>query len=317
MLCPADSFTYTFDLVEDLLACCGPDEASCFRIVGFDEDLDLGDEILRADKGSAPDLALGYESEPAFDLIEPRRISRREMQVEAGSFREPGPDLGVLVRRVVVDHQVEIEIARDIGFDVLQEAQELLMSVAGAALRDDLTVGDIESGEQRRCSMPIVVVGHSFDVAEPQRQDRLAPFKRLDLRLFVDAENEGVIWWIQVQTNNVPDLVNELRIGRQLEMSGAVRLYAEQSEGSRDRAFRKAGRCGGGAHGPVRRVGGLAVEDGAQKLRHSLFVVGSRAPGPRLAVQADKALIEPFLAPVANGRVRDSQSSGYAEIGLA
>lgn len=239
------------------------------------------------------------------------------MQVEAGPFREPGPDLRVLVRRVVVDHQVEIEVARDIGFDVLQEAQELLMSVAGAALRDDLTVGDIESGEQRRRSMPIVVVGHPFDVAEPQRQDRLATFKRLDLRLFVDAENEGVIWWIQIQTNNVPDLVNELRIGRQLEMFGAVRLYAEQSEGSRDRAFRKAGRCGGGAHSPVRRVGGLAVEDGAQKLRHSLFVVGSRAPGPRLAVQADKALIEPFLAPVAHGRVRDSQSSGYAEIGLA
>ena len=47
------------------------------------------------------------------------------MQVEAGSFREPGPDLRVLVRRVVVDHQVEIEVARDIGFDVLQEAQEL------------------------------------------------------------------------------------------------------------------------------------------------------------------------------------------------
>ena len=63
------------------------------------------------------------------------------MQVEAGPFREPGPDLRVLVRRVVVDHQVEIEVARDIGFDVLQEAQELLMSVAGAALRDDLTVG--------------------------------------------------------------------------------------------------------------------------------------------------------------------------------
>ena len=69
--CPTNSFTYTFDLVEDLLACGGPDEGSRFRVVGFDEDLDLGDEVLRTDKGSAPDLALGYQSEPAFDLIEP------------------------------------------------------------------------------------------------------------------------------------------------------------------------------------------------------------------------------------------------------
>ena len=68
--CPTNSFTYTFDLVEDLLACGGPDEGR-FRVVGFDEDLDLGDEVLRTDKGSAPDLALGYQSEPAFDLIEP------------------------------------------------------------------------------------------------------------------------------------------------------------------------------------------------------------------------------------------------------
>jgi hypothetical protein len=81
------------------------------------------------------------------------------MQVAARSFREPGPDVRVLVRGVVVDHQVQIEIAGDIGFDVLQE---LLMSVTGGALRDDLTVDDIESGEQRRRSMPIVVVGRPY-----------------------------------------------------------------------------------------------------------------------------------------------------------
>ncbi len=50
------------------------------------------------------------------------------MQVEARSFGEPGADLRVLVSGVVVDHKVKIEVARDIGFDVLQEPQEFLMS---------------------------------------------------------------------------------------------------------------------------------------------------------------------------------------------
>lgn len=84
MLCPADSFTYTFDLVENLLVRPSPDERRCFGVVGFDEGLDFGDEILGGDEGAAPDLTLGNESEPAFYLIEPRRIGRREMQVEAG-----------------------------------------------------------------------------------------------------------------------------------------------------------------------------------------------------------------------------------------
>ncbi len=89
------------------------------------------------------------------------------MQVEARSFGEPGADLRVLVSGVVVDHKVKIEVARDIGFDVLQEPQEFLMSMAGAALADDLTIGDIESGEQGRRAVSIIVVGHAFDVAEP------------------------------------------------------------------------------------------------------------------------------------------------------
>ena len=60
-----------------------------------------------------------------------------------------------------------------------------------------------------------------------------------------------------------PDLVNELRIGGQLEMFGAVGCTPNKAEVRATVLFRKAGRCGGGAHGPVRRVGRLAVEDGA------------------------------------------------------
>ena len=82
----------------------------------------------------------------------------------------------MLVSRVVIDDEVEIEVARHVGLDVLQEAQELLVPVAGAALRQNLPVGDVESGKQRRRPVTDIVVGDALDVAEAERQHRLAAF---------------------------------------------------------------------------------------------------------------------------------------------
>jgi hypothetical protein len=42
------------------------------------------------------------QTEPALDLVEPGRVGRRVVQMKARSPREPGSDLGVLVRAVVV-----------------------------------------------------------------------------------------------------------------------------------------------------------------------------------------------------------------------
>ena len=102
-----------------------------------------------------------------------------------------------------------------------------------------------------------------------------------------------MIWWIQVQTNNVPDLVNELRIGGQLEMFGAVRLYAEQSEAvarlcfSKGRSLRRRS-----ARSSASRRRGLLSRTVRRSPATRLSVVGFLGFGPRLAVQADKALIE-------------------------
>lgn len=48
---PANDFTNAFDLFEDGLAGGGPDERVCLGVVGSDEGLDLGDEVLGADAG--------------------------------------------------------------------------------------------------------------------------------------------------------------------------------------------------------------------------------------------------------------------------
>lgn len=63
-----------------------------------DPALELGDRIER----TASDGLLRDKPEPAFDLVEPRAVDRREVEVEARTALEPRFDLGVLVGAVVI-----------------------------------------------------------------------------------------------------------------------------------------------------------------------------------------------------------------------
>ena len=53
------------------------------------------------------------------------------MQVETLVPLQPGLHVGVLVGGVVVQDQMDLEVARDLGVDGLEERQELLVAVSG------------------------------------------------------------------------------------------------------------------------------------------------------------------------------------------
>ena len=57
---------------------------------------------------SAADRLIGEEPEPPFDLVEPRRAGRGEMQVEAGVTGQPRLDRGGFVRAVVTPSRTPI-----------------------------------------------------------------------------------------------------------------------------------------------------------------------------------------------------------------
>ena len=66
---------------------------------------------------------------------------------------EPGADLVLLVRGVVVEDDVDGLVRRHLALDAVEEADELLMAVALHVLCDDRTVQHVERGEQRRRAM--------------------------------------------------------------------------------------------------------------------------------------------------------------------
>jgi hypothetical protein len=55
------------------------------------------------------------------------------VEVPTRTTGKPGSDLGVLVGGVIVDDEMDVEFCWNIGLDVPQEGEELLMAMAGFA----------------------------------------------------------------------------------------------------------------------------------------------------------------------------------------
>ena len=69
------------------------------------------------------------------------------MDMPARTPGEPVADRLRLVGRVVVHDDVDVEVGRNVGLDVIQELPELRAAVAPVALSDDRPGGDVEGGD--------------------------------------------------------------------------------------------------------------------------------------------------------------------------
>ncbi len=101
-----------------------------------DELLDVLDQFAYRAKRTTADGALGNEPEPALDLVEPRTVRGREVQVVARAPGNPGAHLGVFMGGVVIEDQMHIEVFRHVAVHMIQERQKLLVPVARFALPD-------------------------------------------------------------------------------------------------------------------------------------------------------------------------------------
>lgn len=125
--------------------------------------------------------------EEPFDGIQPGAWGRREMERPARIPREQGADLGMLVRRIIVQDHVDYLAGWYATLDLVEEANELLVPMALPVLADHAPVEHVQSDEQGGCAVALVVTGHRCASALLERQARLCPVERLDLALLVDA----------------------------------------------------------------------------------------------------------------------------------
>jgi len=67
-------------------------------------------------------------------------------------------------------------------------------------------------------------------VSKSHRQNWLSSLERLALTLLAVAQSKRVFRRIQVHTDDIAQLLDEQRIGRELEGFGAMRLQLEEAE---------------------------------------------------------------------------------------
>ena len=72
-----------------------------------------------------------------------------------------------------------------------------------------------------------IVVAAPGGLAGAHRQHRLAAVERLDLRLLVDAQNDGLGRRRKIEPDHIADFGDEIGIGGELERLQAMRLQAE------------------------------------------------------------------------------------------
>ena len=162
---------------------------ACFNFIDALED--AATDALSGDLGKEP-----------LDHVEPRARSRREVQMEARMPREPALYRGSLVGGIIVDDEMQVEMRRRALIDGLKEAEELAMAVAGHAFADDGAVEHVECREQVRGAVALVVMRHRPAAALLHRQPRLGAVEGLDLALFIDRKNQGLVGRVEIEADD-------------------------------------------------------------------------------------------------------------------
>src|SRR5271169_179983 len=139
---------------------------------------------------------------------------------------------------------MDSKIGRNGAIDLIQEFAELDGAMAWPALADDRPGGNVQSREKAGGAMAFVIVGAALDLAGLHRKNRLAAAQCLNLALLIHAQHQSVMWRVQIQTHDVPHLVDQQRIVGQLERFAAMRTQSERPPDAADRRLTESGsRC--------------------------------------------------------------------------
>ena len=253
-----------------------------------------------SDTGMHPptQLAFGEECEPAFHQIESRGAGRGEVEMEPWAFQQPPADQGRLMRAIVVEDQMHVQTGRDAGFDGVQELPEFSGTMSLMQLPNDAARLHFQRSEERGRAMAAVVMRATLDLPRAHRQQRARAIQRLNLRFLIDAQDKRFVRGMEIQTDDIPNLLDEQRIGRQLERLGPMRLQAKGPPDAVHGAAAYPPRLCHGTRAPVRRVRrrrlqGLGDDLFNGRIRHRAWRTGARFIQQLIETRSEKTL-SPF-----------------------
>jgi len=116
---------------------------------------------------------------------------------------QPLQHFGMLVRGVIVDDQMQVQVGRSTGVNLLEKLDPLLMPMPLHAISDDFPFGQFDCGEQCGRAIAFVIVCERRQSAGEQRQSLPRANQGLNLALLIARENDGVLRWILIQPDQI------------------------------------------------------------------------------------------------------------------
>src|SRR5882672_3646532 len=185
--------------------------------------------------GAPPDLPLREQAEPTLNQVQPGRMGRREVQVMPRSAGKPSANGRSLVGRIVVQHDVHLCRRGKLGIQMIEKFLEFARAMTSKTLSDYIAGGYVQSCEQGRSPMPLVIVTPALGLSRSHRQDGLGAIQRLNLAFFVHTQYQRVIRWVHVKPYDVAHFLHQPGIAGELKGLAAM---GQQSEGPPNAADR-------------------------------------------------------------------------------
>ena len=146
----------------------------------------------RREDAACHDVALDL-GESELDLIQPRRLRGREVQLHTAMLGEERPHRLRPVGRELVENDVDLAPRRLRRGDVREERQKVGACVPRGGLPDHLGGLGVQRGVEREGAVPLVFEAVALRSAGRQREARVDAVERLNRRLFVETEYRGVL----------------------------------------------------------------------------------------------------------------------------
>ena len=126
-----------------------------------------------------------------------------------GWRKQPALDRRGLVGAVIIEDQVQFQVARHGGVDGFQEAAKLDRAVTAMELADHGAGFGVERGEQVDGAVAQVVRRAARGLSGAHWQQRQTAIKRLNLRFLIHAQHQCPVWGIKIQAHDVADFFDE------------------------------------------------------------------------------------------------------------
>ena len=241
-------------LLDDVGRLFGPNERRWVIVPPVDVVSNMLNQGTDRVKGPSANRFADKNTEPGLNHVQPGGARWGEMEMHTGMAFLPRSHFRSFAWRRVVEDDVQIALAVATGQN-LEEPEDVGAGVAVSALPNDLPRGNRQSRVEARQAVATVVVGLAGRQSRPKRQDRLGSVESLDLGLLVDAQDHGIGWRVEVQSDNIVNLRLGLGVAAELERLDPMRLQVMSPPDPVDGAVRHLDLVRQIARAPVRHAG--------------------------------------------------------------